>query len=239
MIYHHRANVKSITVFLNEYKVEKKHDPRTKLAPGAPVKRSALILSSDPSVYKFSGHVLKDFLMKSPIISFMTLTMTLWGSGFKFLPGVSWLIPSSPSYLLYFSVANVLNGLFQLTSGAWMYFVHSPEIILRSVLKKTIGGNFYHLPLQQDTQAFLRNIFASSINCYIRYHIRAYRAVISDASYCYFKFRRQTCKTTDAKLSTSLSQSLCTIEVLLCSDKPLRFMKFCNQPVLAKKLTFE
>ena len=152
MIYHHRANVKGITVFLNEYKVEKKHDPRTKLAPGAPVQRSALILSSDPSVYKFSGHVLKDFLMKSPIISFMTLTMTLRGSGFKFLPGVSWLIPSSPSYLLYFSVANALYGLFQLTSGAWMYFEHSPEIILGSVLKKTIGGNFYHLPLQQDTQ---------------------------------------------------------------------------------------
>ena len=81
--------MKGITVFLNEYKVEKKHDPRTKLAPGAPVQRSALILSSDPSVYKFSGHVLKDFLMKSPIISFMTLTMTLRGSGFKFLPGVS------------------------------------------------------------------------------------------------------------------------------------------------------
>ena len=46
------------------------------------------------------------------------------GSGFKILAGVSRLIPSSSSYSSYFSVANPLNGLFQLRSGAWMYFVH-------------------------------------------------------------------------------------------------------------------
>ena len=46
------------------------------------------------------------------------------GSGFKILAGVSRLIPSSSSHLSYFSMANALNGLPQLKSGLWMYFVH-------------------------------------------------------------------------------------------------------------------
>ena len=93
-----------------------------------------LISSSDPSVDKLSVHVLKDFMMTSLVISFhasmIQLAITCCGCGFKFPARVFCLIPSSASHLLYFSVAKALNGLFQLTSGACMYFVYPPGKIL-------------------------------------------------------------------------------------------------------------
>ena len=52
------------------------------------------------------------------------------GSGFKILAGVSRLIPSSSGHLSYFPMANALNGLPQLKSGAWTYFVHPPGTML-------------------------------------------------------------------------------------------------------------
>ena len=69
------------------------------------------ILFSDPAVDKFSANVLKDFLMTS-------LVILSCGSGFKILAGVSRLIPSSSGHLSYFPMANALNGLPQLKSGA-------------------------------------------------------------------------------------------------------------------------
>ena len=81
-----------------------------------------IITSSDQSVDKLSAHILKDFLMISLVISFhasmIQLTITRCGGGFKFPASFSCLIPSSTSHLLYCSVANDLNGLFQLTFGA-------------------------------------------------------------------------------------------------------------------------
>ena len=78
--------------------------------------------------------LLKDFLTTSLFISFhaslIQLTTTHYGNGFKFLAGVFWLISSSASHLSNFFVANALNGLWQLKSGAWMYFVHPLGTIL-------------------------------------------------------------------------------------------------------------
>lgn len=71
--------------------------------------------------------------MTSLVISFhasmIQLAITCCGCGFKFPARVSWLIPSSASHLLYFSVAKALNGLFQLTSGACMYFVYREKYL--------------------------------------------------------------------------------------------------------------
>ena len=63
--------------------------------------------------------------------------------------------------------------------------------------------------------------------------------VISHAWYWYFKLRRRTYKTNNINLLASLSGSFCAIEIYLHSDKPLRFMKFRKQLVLAMKSTFE
>lgn len=62
--------------------------------------------------------------------------------------------------------------------------------------------------------------------------------VISHAWYWFFKLRRRTYKN-NINLLASLSGSFCAIEIYLYSDKPLRFMKFRKQLVLAMKSTFE
>ena len=94
-------------------------------------------LSSDPSVARFKAHNLKDFLIVSGLIcshaSRIQFTLVRRGGGLKFPEEVNWLIPSSANHWSYFSVARPLNGLFQHTSGAYIYFVHPPGTIETSI----------------------------------------------------------------------------------------------------------
>ena len=94
---------------------------------------AASIFSPDLQGWWFLKHKPYCFLTQPSTNSVQTFWKIFWwhrlsflscGIGFKILAGVSRLIPSASSYLSYFSVANPLNGLFQLRSGAWMYFVH-------------------------------------------------------------------------------------------------------------------
>ena len=82
----------------------------------------------DPPAARLKAHDLKEFLIVSELISSHAsrtkFTIVRRGGGFKFPAKVNWLIPSSANHWVYLSVARALKGLFQLTSGACIYFVH-------------------------------------------------------------------------------------------------------------------
>ena len=94
-------------------------------------------LFSDASVARFKALDLKDLLIASGLISSyaskIKFTIVRQGGGCKFPAEVNWLILSSVNHWSYFSVARALKGLFQLTSGACIYFVHLPRTIEASI----------------------------------------------------------------------------------------------------------
>ena len=96
-----------------------------------------ILSSSDPSFARFSAHDLND----STITSFeraahdsnIHWTIFFLGGGFMLPASVYWCTPSAIQWS-YFVPMNSLKGLFQHTSGAWIYFVHPPGTITRSEL---------------------------------------------------------------------------------------------------------
>ena len=104
---------------------------------GCPSFRRWIESSCDASTGRFNAqHVMKDFLItsvgNSTQASIIHCKTVLLRSAFKFPAAVSSCIPIVPSYSSYFSVQEALNGLFQVTSGAWMYLVQPPGTITRS-----------------------------------------------------------------------------------------------------------
>ena len=88
-----------------------------------------------PSFARFKPQHLSDFVIFSldswdQASSTHSITLFLEG-GFIFPPSVNWWTPSL-SYWSHKSVILALDGLFQHTSDAWIYFVHPPEMITLS-----------------------------------------------------------------------------------------------------------
>ena len=103
---------------------------------GCPSFRQWIESSCDASTGRFNAQHVKNFLItsvgNSAQASIVHCKTVLLGGSFKFPAAVSSCIPIVPSHSSYFSVQEALNGLFQLTSGAWMYLVQPPGTITRS-----------------------------------------------------------------------------------------------------------
>ena len=96
-----------------------------------------------PSFARFKPQHLNDFVMFSldswdQISITHSITLLLEGR-FIFPPSVNWWAPSL-SHWSYNLVILVLNGLFQHTSDAWLYFVHPPGVITLSTF---ISSNLF------------------------------------------------------------------------------------------------
>ena len=107
------------------------------LLHGCPSLRQWIVSSWDPSTGRFSAQLVNDFLINS-VGSWLQASrihcrMVFLGGAFKFPAAVSSWIPTLPSHSSYFSVHAALNGLFQQRSGAWMYLVHPPGTMTRSI----------------------------------------------------------------------------------------------------------
>ena len=93
--------------------------------------------SSDPSTATVSAQLLNEsiiiLLSKPSHAARIHLTISLRGGARMFPAAVKeWASPAIHSS--YFSVTFALNGIFQTTSGAWMYFVQLPGMIKGSIL---------------------------------------------------------------------------------------------------------
>ena len=108
-----------------------------------------MLSSLDPSTGRFKAHVVKDFLITSACSSAheskIHCKIALLGGVFKLPEAVSSCMPTVLSQWSYFSVQEGLNGLFQLTSGAWMYFVHPPGTITRSIFFDVFSNGIFNV----------------------------------------------------------------------------------------------
>ena len=101
-----------------------------------------MLSSLDPSTGRFKAHVVKDFLITSACSSAheskIHCKIALLGGVFKLPEAVSSCMPTILSQ-------EGLNGLFQLTSGAWMYFVHPPGTITRSIFFDVFSNGIFNV----------------------------------------------------------------------------------------------
>ena len=150
--------------------------------------------SSDPSTATVSAQLLNEsiiiLLSKPSHAARIHLTISLRGGACMFPAAVKeWASPAIHSS--YFSVTFALNGLFQSTSGAWMYFVQPPGMIKGSIfdvrsscltVSITWNLNESHAKIRRVNENFPRTLLTQSRNYVLTWTLQLRN---SDEDHCF------------------------------------------------------